>query len=115
MEVARNAPGNQYDRELEDGTPVYLTDLDGDYMAEFVDRNADQPFFLYFSPFAIHSNVKNTPQHYCDRIPGGDGSAYEGAVVAVDDAVGKLLEKLNKHGIEENTPDPFYGRQWCQH
>jgi arylsulfatase A-like enzyme len=109
MEVARNAPGNQYDRELENGTPVYLTDLDGDYMAEFVDRNAENPFFLYFSPFAIHSNVKNTPQHYRDRIPGGDGTAYEGAVVAVDDAVGKLLEQLKKHGIEENTLILFTG------
>ena len=62
-EVAKNAPGNQYDREREDGSYAYLTDLDGDYMAEFVDRNADNPFFLYFSPFAVHSNVKNTPQH----------------------------------------------------
>lgn len=109
MEVARNAPGEQYDRKREDGTPVYLTDLDGDYMTEFVDRNADKPFFLYFSPFAVHSNVKNTPQHYRDRIPGGDGTAYEGAVVAVDDAIGKLLAGLKKHDIEENTLILFTG------
>ena len=69
---------------------IYRTDLDGDYMAEFVDRNATRPFFLYFSPFAVHSKVKDTPQRYRDRVPGGDGTAYEGAVVAVDDAVGKL-------------------------
>jgi arylsulfatase A-like enzyme len=49
MEVARNAPGEQYDRKRADGSDVYLTDLDGDYMAEFVDRNAERPFFLYFS------------------------------------------------------------------
>lgn len=103
MEVAKNAPGQQYDREREDGSYVYLTDLDGDYMAEFVERNAEKPFFLYFSPFAVHSNVKNTPQHYRDRIPGGDGTAYEGAVVAVDDAVGKLLESLETHGLENDT------------
>jgi arylsulfatase A-like enzyme len=29
--------------------------------------------------------------------------AYEGAVVAVDDAVGKLLAALRKHGIEQET------------
>ncbi len=109
MEVARNAPGLQYDREREDGSPVYLTDLDGDYMAEFVERNADRPFFLYFSPFAVHSKVKTTPQHYRDRIPGGDGTAYEGAVVAVDDAVGKLLAMLKKHGIEDETLILFTG------
>jgi len=117
MEVAKNAPGTQYDREREDGSYVYLTDLDGDYMAEFVDRNAvgstrsgqEKPFFLYFSPFAVHSNVKNTPQHYRDRIPGGNGTAYEGAVLAVDDAVGKLLAMLKKHNIEDNTLILFTG------
>jgi arylsulfatase A-like enzyme len=109
MEVAKNAPGAQYDREREDGSYVYLTDLDGDYMAEFVDRNADNPFFLYFSPFAVHSKVENTPQHYRDRVPGGNGNAYEGAVVAVDDAVGKLLAMLRKHGIEDDTLIMFTG------
>ena len=109
MEVARNAPGVQYDREREDGSYVYLTDLDGDYMAEFVDRNADNPFFLYFSPFAVHSNVKNTPQHYRDRIPGGNGTAYEGAVLAVDDAVGKLLAMLKEHDLEDDTLILFTG------
>ena len=109
MEVARNAPGNQYDRKREDGSYVYLTDLDGDYMADFVDRNADNPFFLYFSPFAVHSKVANTPQHYRDRIPGGNGTAYEGAVLAVDDAVGKLLAMLKKHGLEDDTLILFTG------
>jgi arylsulfatase A-like enzyme len=109
MEVARNAPGFQYNREREDGSPVYLTDLDGDYMAEFVDRNAEHPFFLYFSPFAVHSKVKDTPQHYRDRVPAGDGTAYEGAVVAVDDAVGKLLAMLKKHNLEKDTLILFTG------
>jgi arylsulfatase A-like enzyme len=109
MEVARSAPGFQYERELEDGSPIYLTDLDGDYMAEFVDRNAGHPFFLYFSPFAVHSKVKTTPQHYRDRVPGGGGTAYEGAVVAVDDAVGKLLAMLGKHKLEQNTLILFTG------
>ncbi len=109
MEVARNAPGEQYNRQREDGSPVYLTDLDGDYMAEFVDRNANRPFFLYFSPFAVHSKVKDTPQHYRDRIPGGNGTAYEGAVVAVDDAVGKLRAMLKKHQLEKDTLILFTG------
>lgn len=103
MEVARHAPGRHYNRRKQDGTPVYLTDLVGDYMAEFVERNADKPFFLYFSPFAVHSPVKDTPQHYRDRVKAGDGTAYEGAVAAVDDAVGKLLAMLKRHGLEKDT------------
>jgi len=103
MEVAKDPPGTQYIRETEDGHKAYLTDLNGDSMVEFVDRNAGHPFFLYFSPLAVHSKVKETPQRYRDRISGGDGTAYEGAVVAVDDAVGKLLAALRKHGIEQET------------
>jgi arylsulfatase A-like enzyme len=109
MEVARHAPGKQYNRKREDGSDVYLTDLVGDYMAEFVDRNAERPFFLYFSPFAVHSPVKATPQRYKDRIPGGNGTAYEGAVVAVDDAVGKLRAMLKKHHLENKTLILFTG------
>jgi arylsulfatase A-like enzyme len=109
MEVAKSAPGESYNRKREDGSYVYLTDLDGDYMAEFVERNAKKPFFLYFSPLAVHSNVKDTPQQYRDRIPGGKGTAYEGAVLAVDDAVGKLLSMLKKHDLEEDTLIFFTG------
>lgn len=102
MQVARMAPGKNYDCTKEDGTPVYRTDLDGDYMVEFVERNKDKPFFLYFSPKAIHSPLGKTPEHYKDRIEGG-GTPYEGAVVALDDQIGKLLESLRKHDLEKDT------------
>jgi len=103
MQVAKNAPGKHYDRKREDGSPVYLTELCGEYMVEFVERNKDKPFFLYFSPLSIHSPIDKTPMHYRERIPGGDGTPYEGAVVAVDDIVKDLLETLKKHHLEENT------------
>ena len=50
MEVAQDPPGTQYIRQTQDGRKAYLTDLNGDSMVEFVDRNAGHPFFLYFSP-----------------------------------------------------------------
>jgi len=103
MQVAREAPGQNYDCKQKDGTPIYRTELDGNYMVEFVERNKDKPFFLYFSPLAIHSPLKNTPMRYRDRVKGGKGTPYEGAVVAVDDAVGKLLAVLKKHDIEKDT------------
>ncbi len=102
MEVARHAPGKHYDREREDGTPVYLTELDGDYMVEFVERNKDKPFFLYFSPFAIHSPLNRTPERYKSRVE-GENKWYGGAVAAVDDQVGRLLAVLKRHKLEKNT------------
>lgn len=109
MEVARNPPGSQYLRKREEGSTAYLTDLNGDAMVEFVERNAERPFFLYFSPLAVHSKVKDTPQRYRDRVPGGDGTAYEGAVIAVDDAVGKLMASLKQHHLEDDTLIFFTG------
>jgi arylsulfatase A-like enzyme len=48
MEVARRAPSKKpFICLRRDGSEVFRTDLDGDYMAEFVERNRDKPFFLY--------------------------------------------------------------------
>jgi len=100
-QVARSAPGNRYEVTREDGSPAYRTDMDGDYMAEFVEKNRDKPFFLYFSPLAIHSPLSQTPQHYVDRVK--DGTTYHGILASVDDAVGKLLAALKKHDLEKDT------------
>jgi arylsulfatase A-like enzyme len=102
-QVARHAPGKHYNCRKEDGSTVYRTDLDGDYMVEFVERNKDKPFFLYFSPLAIHSPLKQTPRQYRDRVKGGKKTTYGGAIAAVDDAVGRLLAVLKKRKIEKNT------------
>ncbi|MGC1481418.1 MAG: sulfatase-like hydrolase/transferase [Chthoniobacterales bacterium] len=103
MEVAKWAPGGQsYFCEKPDGTTVYRTELDGDYMVEFVERNKDKPFFLYFSPLAIHSPLKSTPDEYQSRIEDGN-KWYDGAVAAVDDQVGKLLAALKANGLDKNT------------
>jgi len=102
MEVARHAPGKHYDWEREDGTPVYRTELEGDYMVEFVERNKDKPFFLYFSPFAIHSPLNGTPQKYKSRIK-GKNKWYGGAVACVDDQVGRLLATLKKYDLKKDT------------
>lgn len=102
MEVARHPPGKQYNCQRENGTPVYRTELVGEYMVEFVERNREKPFFLYFSPRAIHSPLYDTPEKYQSRIK-GQNKWYGGAVAAVDDQVGKLLATLKKHNLEKNT------------
>jgi len=105
MEVARRAPSKKpFICLRRDGSEVFRTDLDGDYMAEFVERNKDKPFFLYFSPNAIHSPSGDTPARYQNRSKAtGKRKALAGALVAVDDAVGKLLAMLKKHKLEKDT------------
>ena len=105
MEVAKWAPSasrKPYVCKRPDGSTVYRTDQDGDYMVEFVEKNKDRPFFLYFSPFAIHSPLKDTPQRYQSRIK-SEPQWYGGAVAAVDDQVGKLLAALDKHDLARDT------------
>jgi hypothetical protein len=105
-EVAKWAPnaGNRhlYNVKRPDGTTIYRTDLDGDYAVEFVERNRDKPFCLYFSPLAIHTPLHETPGHYKARIK-GPHKEYGGAVAAVDEQVGKLLAVLRKHNLDKNT------------
>ena len=105
MEVARSAPSKApFTCLRQDGSEVFRTDLDGDYMAEFVDRNKDKPFFLYFSPNAVHSPSGGTPARYQNRSTAkGKRKALAGAIIAVDDAVGKLLAMLKKNNLEKDT------------
>ncbi len=105
MQVARNAPSEKpYICVKPDGSEVFRTELDGDRMVEFVERNKDESFFLYFSPNAVHSPSGDTPAHYQNRSKAkGKRRALAGAIIAVDDAVGKLLSTLKKHNIEKDT------------
>ncbi len=86
------------------GETVWLTDYDGDMVVEFVDRNRERPFFLYWSPEAVHSFNTEVPRNLIDRTQAtGKRRRLAGAIVSVDDQVGKLIEALNRHGLRENT------------
>jgi arylsulfatase A-like enzyme len=88
----------------EEGKTVWLTDYDGDSMVNFIERHQAEPFFLYWSPEAIHSSNMEVPRRLTDRTRAqGKRRKLAGAIVSVDDQVGKLLHALNKHGIRENT------------
>ena len=86
------------------GETVWLTDYDGDSMVDFVDRNKAKPFFLYWSPEAVHSSNKEAPERLMSRTTAkGSRRSLAGAIVAVDDQVGKLIKALDKHNLRENT------------
>ena len=66
---------------------------------EFIARNQDKPFFLFFSAHDIH--VPRVPH---ERFAGKSGLGPRGDVILQFDwAVGALMEQLDKLGLAENT------------
>ncbi|VGO13629.1 Arylsulfatase [Pontiella desulfatans] len=120
MEVAIEPPkapnGKLFMRLDDNGEEIWLTELDGDRLVEFVDRNRKKgkPFMMYWSPLAVHCPHSNTPEKYCERtsVPKGQplNKTFDsnrrllgGGIVALDDQVGRLLDYLDEHNMRENT------------
>jgi arylsulfatase A-like enzyme/beta-glucanase (GH16 family) len=84
----------------------YLTDALSREAVSFIQRHADQePFFLYLSYNAPHTPLQ-APDKYLQRfihIEDEDRRTYAAMVSAVDDGVGKVLDKIEKLGIDQNT------------
>jgi arylsulfatase A-like enzyme len=88
----------------EQGETMWLTDYDGDLMVDFVERHKGEPFFLYWSPEAVHSPSVEAPESLTERTKArGRRRKLAGAIVSVDDQVGKLLKVLEQQGLRENT------------
>ncbi|QBN20316.1 sulfatase family protein [Flavobacterium nackdongense] len=86
-------------------TKKYLTDEFSDEAVQFVERNKKEPFFLYLSYNAPHSPLQAT-QEYLDRFPNIEDKkrkTYAAMVSAVDDGVGRLLDKLEALHLDSNT------------
>ena len=106
-EVAQKPPkkkGSKYLCTNKEGKTQWLTDYDGDNIVTFIERHKAEPFFLYWSPEAVHSKNDEAPSSLTERTTAeGKRSKLAGAIVSVDDQVGKLLKTLNKLGLRENT------------
>jgi arylsulfatase A-like enzyme len=83
----------------------YLTDAFGREAVAFVDKQKKDPFFLYLAFNAVHAPLQASPKHDIDidRIPNPNRRTYASMLFAMDDAIGKLLAKLEKENLIENT------------
>lgn len=85
---------------------------------DFIDKNAEHPFFLYFSPTIPHAELavpeENMQQyegqfqekpfaggHYCAQPK--PRAAYAAMVTLLDTNVGQIIELLKRKGVYENT------------
>jgi arylsulfatase A-like enzyme len=90
----------------------YLSEVEGQYAVEFVERhaNGNKPFFLYFTPLAVHKPCEEVPEKYLKRLyPDHTGDAYEkrqylgATLLALDDQIRNIWKKVHELGIEKNT------------
>ena len=100
-----------HDAELdpEDG---YLTDLVTAHAVNFIERHADEPFFLYLPHHAPHYPFQGRDDP-ADRTISGEfdqlGSredkrdAYREMVEAMDDGVGRVVETLERLDLVDDT------------
>ncbi len=83
----------------------YLTDALSREAVSFIERNKQQPFFLYLAYNAPHAPLQATAK-YLDRfghIKNPKRKTYAAMVSAVDDGVGSVLDKLQQLNLTENT------------
>ena len=99
----------------------YAPDLILSEALKFIDKNQNRPFFLYLPFVEPHVSIQS-PQEWINRYPlewdeekgsyrGQNGyvphprprAAYASMISDLDEHVGKVLERIDHHGLTENT------------
>ncbi|TLX75788.1 hypothetical protein E9993_09550 [Labilibacter sediminis] len=86
----------------------YLTDKFNEEAVGFIERNHDEPFFLYLAYNAVHYPW-SVSENYLERVDANREHHFKyrrilaGMTLAIDDGVGEIMKTLEKHGIDENT------------
>lgn len=110
------SPGMEVNGEAIDYSPGYGPDVATDYAIDFIDRNRDKPFLLYYPMILTHCPFEPTPDS-ADWDPASKGSkTYKGdpkyfgdMVTYMDKTIGRILDQLDKSGVRDNTLVLFTG------
>jgi arylsulfatase A-like enzyme len=89
----------------------YTTDAYAERSVDWIAKQKGKPWFLYL-PFNAQHAPLQAPQAYLDRvnnITDEKRKTFAAMMIAMDDAVGKVLEQIRKNGDEENTLIFFIG------
>ena len=93
-------------RYVEFPAPEYLTDFFGKEAVAFIERHADEPFFLFLAFNAPHAPLQALEED--ERAIETDGISperrtYAAMVRAVDRNVGGVLDALDERGLADET------------
>lgn len=92
------------------GKDVYLTDIMCDKALSFMERKVAEkkPFFLYYPDFLVHAPMEARQadlDYFASKEPGEHQKSVMGAAMmkALDDTVGRILNKVDELGITNDT------------
>jgi arylsulfatase A-like enzyme len=83
----------------------YTTDAYAERAVDWIGKQKDKPYFLYL-PFNAQHNPLQAPMKYLDRFPKIEDErrrTFAAMMSAMDDAVGRVLEKVRQLNQEETT------------
>ena len=99
--------------QLEAGEDSYGPDIFSDFVIDFIDRNKDKPFFIYYPMVLVHDPFVPTPDSKTwsdkDRRYKRDTAYFKDMVAYTDKVVGKIHDKLVATGLDNNTLLIFTG------
>ena len=88
-------------------TGEYLSDREAHEAVTFIEKNRDNPFFLYMAHYAVHTPIQAkadvTARYQAKAKTNQTNAKYAAMVESVDDSVGRIMATLDKHGLTENT------------
>ena len=82
----------------------YLPDVMHKFAVDFITRNHDKPFYLYYSLSHVHAEILPTPDS-----PSDSKDVYADNVTYMDKLVGKLVAELDRQKLREKTLIVFFG------
>ena len=86
------------------GDGEYLPDLMHRHVVDFIRKNQERPFYVYYSLSHVHSDILRTP----DSRP-GLRDLYADNVAYMDKLVGQLMDELDRLKLRERTVVVFMG------
>ena len=91
---------------LSKGNGEYMTDVLTNKACEYLNRHRNDPFFLMLTYTAPHSPFqapKNLIDYYLDKGFERITAITYAMIEAMDTGIGKVLEQLEREGLDENT------------
>ena len=91
----------------------YGPDIVSDYAIDFIKRNKNDPFFIYYPMLLVHDPFSPTPDSKIWKDESKrtieNTKYYSDMVSYMDKIIGKIINELKKHSILENTLLIFVG------